>query len=211
MSPDGSIPNTCSVWRRKGLTRPLEKMLSLFARRVKGHYNVTPALCLFSGSPHGSVSNCGRGVETLLSCSRGSQLLNSWVENKMTAGHAVCIIALVLIAPVWLLLPLLFQLFSSLDVSIHQFVFFWSFFLFLPCCSMRSSFWPLVSLSQQGGVCLFAFHLSFITPPVRLLKCVKLRHRNTQWSADLLLNDYPIHVLILRQYWEPCPCREHLQ
>lgn len=89
MSLDSSPQNTCSVSRRKDLVHPLEKLLSLFARRVKGQPSVTLTLCLFSGSPPGSVSNCGRWLKICLCYSTGSRLLNRWVGKRLTGQFGV--------------------------------------------------------------------------------------------------------------------------
>lgn len=163
MSLDSSPQNTRSVSRRKDLVHPLEKMLSLFARRVKGQPSVTLTLCLFSGLPPGSVSNCGRWLKICLCYSRGSRLLNRWVGKRLTGqfgvfdsrhrggGEFASYICVCVCVSVCAGFNSTYVASASLSVSrcflnlpflchLTGLSFFLSLFvfLFLPCCSKRS-------------------------------------------------------------------------
>lgn len=63
------------------------KTRSLFARGVRGHPRVTLTLCLFSGQPPGSVSNCG--AEMCLCYSGGSRLLKQVGGKRCDSGFTV--------------------------------------------------------------------------------------------------------------------------
>lgn len=164
MSPDSSVPNVCSAWRRKELVHPPQKTGRLFARRVEGQRRVTSGLCLFSVSPPGSVSDCGGWREIRLSCRREAFYLRALWKNKLTAGQAVRAHAAIVVCMASAALIVLAQTdcHSLLFILLPFLVLF--VLLVLPHSWMRSWSWSLsvmVLLNTQGKIFLVSLSSLF--------------------------------------------------